>query len=208
MTTVGLTFKRVFNEAHNNLQNTVLPLGAPSASAFPSSLNMPPARKNTFVDDVKTFLEHFKHVVILPLSWWLTIWQFVFFLTWTLMTLPLRFAIGFYEREVRRQYPWLPSIYGTMNKLFPKGINLPSITALTAGPYKGEGPTGPDLPALDDSALLDSIMNGTGPGDLDSSPQNGGGSKLESSLNKIPNSSQGNLDGALGDVKSGRTGRN
>ena len=88
-----------------------------------------------------------------------------------------------------------------MNKLFPKGINLPSITALTAGPYKGEGPTGPDLPALDDSALLDSIMNGTGPGDLDSSPQNGGGSKLESSLNKIPNSSQGNLDGVLGDVK-------
>lgn len=41
MTTVGLTFKRVFNEAHNNLQNAVLPLGAPSASAPPLSFNMP-----------------------------------------------------------------------------------------------------------------------------------------------------------------------
>ena len=105
MTTVGLTFKRVFNEAHNNLQNTVLPLEAPSASAPPSSLNMPPAvsglqliswicspdyetfiqRGKNFAEDLKTFLEHFKHVVILPLSWWLTIWHFVFVLTWALM---------------------------------------------------------------------------------------------------------------------------
>ena len=87
-----------------------------------------------------------------------------------------------------------------MNQLFPQGIKLPSVTSVTAGPYKGAGPTGPDLPVLDDSELLDSIMNGNGPGDL-APPQNGGGSKLENSLNKIPNTSQGNLDGALGDVK-------
>lgn len=41
MATIVLTFKRVFNEAHNDLQNSVLPLGAPSASAPPSSFNMP-----------------------------------------------------------------------------------------------------------------------------------------------------------------------
>ena len=87
-----------------------------------------------------------------------------------------------------------------MNELFPKGINLPSITSVTAGPYKGAGPSGPDLPVLDDSdALMASIMNGNGPGDTPASTQ--GGSKLESSLKNLPNSSPNNLDGALADVK-------
>jgi hypothetical protein len=47
-----------------------------------------------------------------------------------------------------------------MAALFPQGIKIPTLTSMTAGPYKGEGPTGPDLPALDNSELLDSIMNG------------------------------------------------
>jgi hypothetical protein len=47
-----------------------------------------------------------------------------------------------------------------MATLFPQGIKIPTLTSLTAGPYKGEGPTGPGLPTLDNSALVDSIVNG------------------------------------------------
>ncbi|KAF8501722.1 hypothetical protein F5888DRAFT_1632550 [Russula emetica] len=213
MTTVGLTLKRVFNEVHDHLQNTVLTSEAPPTSALLSSLNMPSPPVNTFRNEVKSFLEHFKHVILLPLSWWLTVSHFILSLTWTLMTLPLRVFIGFYEREVRRKFPWLPSIWGTMTTLFPQGIKIPTLTSLTAGPYKGEGPTGPDLPTLDNSALLDSIINGdsgaNGVNNANGSAQGVNKSKLESALRKIPDSNHNDLDGALADVKAskGRTGR-
>src|SRR6267154_3227670 len=42
-------------------------------------------RVNTFRDEVKSFLEHFKHVILLPLSWWLTVSHFILSPTWTLM---------------------------------------------------------------------------------------------------------------------------
>ncbi len=41
MATVGLALKRVFNEVNDHLQNTILPVGAPSTSELPSSPNMP-----------------------------------------------------------------------------------------------------------------------------------------------------------------------
>ena len=85
MATVGLTFKRVFNEAHNHLQNTVLPLGITSTSGHPSSLSMPSQSGTTFRDELKEFLEHVKHVVLIPLSWWLTIWHFIMSLTWAFL---------------------------------------------------------------------------------------------------------------------------
>jgi hypothetical protein len=164
---------------------------------------MPPiANKAAFEDELKTFLVHIKHVILLPLSWWLTLWNFVFALSWALLTLPLRISVSFYEQQVRRRFPWLPSIWGTMAKLFPQGIKLPTFTSLTAGPYKGEGPTGPDLPTLDNDDILASIING------DSVPTDNSDdrSKLESALRKIPNSSPGNLDGALSDVKAAQAG--
>ncbi len=92
-----------------------------------------------------------------------------------------------------------------MAALFPQGIKIPTLTSLTAGPYKGEGPTGPDLPTLDNSALLDSIINGdfgaNGAGDTNGSAQNGNKPKLESALKRIPNSNPNDLDGVLADVK-------
>lgn len=92
-----------------------------------------------------------------------------------------------------------------MAALFPQGINIPTFTSLTAGPYKGEGPTGPDLPALDNSALLDSIINAdsgaNGVSNANGSAQGGNKSELESALRRIPNSNPNNLDGALADVK-------
>jgi hypothetical protein len=92
-----------------------------------------------------------------------------------------------------------------MAALFPQGIKIPTLTSLTAGPYKGEGPTGPDLPTLDNSALLDSIINGdSGANDVgitNGSANGGHKSKLESALRKIPNSNPDDLDGALADVK-------
>jgi hypothetical protein len=92
-----------------------------------------------------------------------------------------------------------------MAALFPQGLKIPTLTSLTAGPYKGEGPTGPDLPTLDNSALFDSIKNGdsgaNGVGNVNGSAQGGNNSKLESALRKIPNSNPNELDGALADVK-------
>jgi hypothetical protein len=92
---------------------------------------------------------------------------------------------------------------GTLAVLFPEGIKRPTLTSLTAGQYKGEGPTGSDLPTLDDSAFLEAIINGNGTnGDADASAQNGNDlSKLERSLKNISTSSPGDLDGALADVK-------
>jgi hypothetical protein len=92
-----------------------------------------------------------------------------------------------------------------MAKLFPQGIKIPTFTSITAGPYRGEGPTGPDLPTIDDSALLASIMNGNsgtnGVSNTNGSAQGGNNSKLENALRKIPNSNPNDLDGALADVK-------
>lgn len=90
-----------------------------------------------------------------------------------------------------------------MTALFPQGIEIPTFTSLTAGPYKGEGPTGPDLPTLDNSALFDSIINGDSGanGDANGDAQGGNKSKLESALRKIPSSNPNDLDGALTDVK-------
>jgi hypothetical protein len=88
-----------------------------------------------------------------------------------------------------------------MAALFPQGIKIPTLTSITAGPYKGEGPTGPDLPTLDNSELLDSIMNGDDSGANGVSNANGSAHKLESALRKIPNSNPNDLDGALADVK-------
>ncbi|KAI0300756.1 hypothetical protein BC826DRAFT_990199 [Russula brevipes] len=145
------------------------------------------ARLEHFRDEFKPFLEHLKFAVLIPLSWTLTLWRFVLIIIWRIwvsassstseravdqrslqQTLPLRLCLTFYERQVRRAFPWLPSIYGTLNSLFPGGIKLPSLTSLTAGPYKGEGPTGPELPTLDMSGDIDDIINGTGNGDASS----------------------------------------
>jgi hypothetical protein len=94
-----------------------------------------------------------------------------------------------------------------MAKLFPKGVKLPTFTSITAGPYKGAGPTGSDLPDIDNSAFLDSIINGdadvgNGLGDTGAPQQNGDNRpKLESSLRSLQTSSTGDLDGALANVK-------
>lgn len=189
---------------HNHLQNIALPLRIqhPSEPLSPALFDMSPAfaerpndpdqglvaRLEHFRDEFKPFLEHLKFAILIPLSWTLTLWRFVIIIIWRIWTLPLRLFLTFYERQVRRAFPWLPSIYGTLNSLFPGGIKLPSLTNLTAGPYKGAGPTGPELPTLDMSGDINDIINGTGNGDASSQ-------QLE-----------GNLDGALKDVKKERTG--
>lgn len=96
---------------------------------------------------------------------------------------------------------------GTLNALFPEGIRLPTLRSLTAGPYKGAGPTGPGLPTLDSTAELDAIINGDASGangvgnGNDSSPIESSRSKLETALKKIPATSPNDLDARLADVK-------
>jgi len=92
--------------------------------------------------------------------------------------------------------------------IFPEGIKLPTLTRLTAGPYKGKGPTGP---TLDISADLDAIINGDADGNANG--VNGGGessgiensrSKLDSALRRIPSVNPSDLDAGLADVKVGQ----
>lgn len=94
----------------------------------------------------------------------------------------------------------MPSIWGTIAAVFPQGIKIPTLTSLTAGPYKGAGPTGPDLPTLDNSDILNSIMNGGGDDDANGYAH-GNKPSLETALNKIPSTNPNDLDGALADVK-------
>jgi hypothetical protein len=95
---------------------------------------------------------------------------------------------------------------GTLNTLFPEGIKLPTLTSLTAGPYKGAGPTGPGLPTLDNTEI-DAIINGDGGGvngvgnGNDSSPIESSRSNLETALKKIPATSPIDLNARLADVK-------
>ena len=89
-----------------------------------------------------------------------------------------------------------------MQALFPHGIKIPTLTSLTAGPYKGAGPSGSDLPTLDASAEIDAIINGGGNGNGNASPPiESSRSKLEIALKKIPATSPVDLEATLADVK-------
>ncbi|KAH9998810.1 hypothetical protein BJV74DRAFT_187322 [Russula compacta] len=209
--TVTLKFKRVFNKAHNRLQDTFFPLRFQSASDPNMSSNRSGTdqalsqRLSLLCEEFNTFFEHIKFAILIPLGWWWTLWHFVIVLTWDILTLPLRITINFYEKQVRRAFPWLPSIWGTLALLFPQGIKLPTLTSLTAGPYKGAGPSGPELPTLDITADLDTILNGDSdaPSEVESSR-----SKLASALKNIPASSSNDFNARLESVKEDRIGGN
>ncbi|KAI9460356.1 hypothetical protein F5148DRAFT_1286879 [Russula earlei] len=221
--------KKLFNEAHNRLQTIVLPLDIqrgftthspftmPPAPLGHSSLSTPSDLERAIVQSINALLNNFKplwslftRLVLIPLGWCWTLWYFIFVLIWRIWTLPLRFAVDFYETQVRRAFPWLPSIWRTLALLFPEGIKLPSLTSLIGGLLKDDGPTGPDLPTLDISADVDAILNG------DSGGINGGDkagsssqiknslSKLESALKKIPNYKPSDLDAGLANIKTSK----
>jgi hypothetical protein len=40
---------------------------------------------NAAYDDFKAFFEHFKYVILIPLSWSLTLWHFAIVLTWGIL---------------------------------------------------------------------------------------------------------------------------
>jgi hypothetical protein len=100
----------------------------------------------------------------------------------------------------------LPSIWGTLQILFPEGFKLPTFTSITAGPYKGAGPVG-QLPTL--NVDLDTIINGSqgevkdgGAANGDASPEiTSNRSKLETALKKVLTFSPGNLNQGLADIK-------
>ena len=107
--------------------------------------------------------------------------------------------------------PWLPSIWGTLFLLFPEGINFPTFTSLTAGPFKGAGPIGIN-PTLD--VNVDNIRNqSNGQGGTNevaeglvgngsaSSQVNTNHLKLDTALKKVPTFSPGDLVTGLEQVK-------
>ena len=40
---------------------------------------------NAACDDFKAFFDHFKYVILIPLSWSLTLWHFAIVLTWGIL---------------------------------------------------------------------------------------------------------------------------
>ncbi|KAH9041736.1 hypothetical protein EDB85DRAFT_1377240 [Lactarius pseudohatsudake] len=229
MAVVTTELKKVFNSAHNRLHDSILPLGIHSPTEPPSSTTMsaqsngssPPLpdininifksdtsisqRLKNFSGEFSDFFEHLKFIILIPLSWFMTMFKFFRVIVWRLFTLPLRLSINFYERRVRERFPWLPSIWGTLSALFPGGIKFPTFTSITAGPYKGAGPIGKNE-TLNVDSELDAILNGTngpaGNGSGDPSSQvNTNRSKLETALKEIMTFSPGNLDAALEQVK-------
>ncbi|KAN0132914.1 hypothetical protein V8E53_009279 [Lactarius tabidus] len=193
MAVVTTEFKRVFNRAlnraHNNLHNSVLPLEIqlatePSLPTTMSTQGVPLPSTNIFdqsllqrlkgiPNEFNDFFEHLKYSILLPLSWFLTMFKFCRALIWRFFTLPLRLFINFYERRVRGAFPWLPSIWKTLFVLFPEGIKLPTFTSLTAGPFKGAGPIGKN-PTLD--VDIDAIINGNQPNGTNGAGGDHGGS--------------------------------
>ena len=187
-------------------------------------------RLKGFPNEFKDFFEHLKYSILLPLSWFLTMFKFCRALIWRFLvsgrvpleraqsdllpqTMPLRLFINFYEVRVRQRFPWLPSIWGILFRLFPGGIKLPTFTSLTAGPFKGAGPIGKN-PTLDvdiDAIIAGNQPNGTtgatgnssGPvGNGNSSSQvNTHRSKLENALKNITTFSPADLDTGLEKVK-------
>jgi hypothetical protein len=172
------------------------------------------------------FFEHLKFAILIPLSWYLTMFKFFRVLVWRFFvsarvplekahsallrqTLPLRLFINFYEKRVVEAFPWLPSIWGTLFYLFPEGIKFPTFTSLTAGPYKGAGPIGEHSTLVVD---INSIVNGGEPnGVIEGAGDRGGGdhssqvntnhSKLETALKNITTFPPGDLDAGLEKVK-------
>ncbi|KAI9439875.1 hypothetical protein H4582DRAFT_1555520 [Lactarius indigo] len=161
MAVVTTELKKVFNRAHNRLHDSTLPLAIhpptepPSSTTMSAQSNLPSVDFNVFRSDTSIsqrlknfgkefsdFFEHLKFIIMIPLSWFFTMFKFFRVVAWRLFTLPLRLSINFYERQVRQRFPWLPSIWGTLFALFPGGIKFPTFTSLTAGPYKGAGPIG------------------------------------------------------------------
>ncbi|KAI0267674.1 hypothetical protein BC834DRAFT_968610 [Gloeopeniophorella convolvens] len=183
-------------------------LHLPDASVlfYPSDKSLK-ARLTAFRDEISLFFEHLKYVILVPFSWFLTMQHFIRVIIWRFLTLPWRIAINFYERRVRAALPWLPSIWGMLIALFPNGIQLPTFTSITAGPYKGAGPIGknPTLP-VDLDAIIRGEDPGTGDGDSNGGPPNGdagqdNSSPLEEALNAIPATAPSGLDSALKNVK-------
>lgn len=150
-------------------------------------------------NEFKEFFEHIKFSILLPLSWFLTMFKFCRTLIWRFLvsarvplerahsdllpqTMPLRLFINFYERRVRERFTWLPSIWGTLFYLFPGGIKFPTFTSLTAGPYKGAGPIGKN-PTVDvdlNAIIMGNQPNGTNGavGDHSGSVENGSDNPL------------------------------
>ncbi|KAH9003076.1 hypothetical protein EDB86DRAFT_122831 [Lactarius hatsudake] len=233
MAVVTTELKKVFNSAHNRLHDSILPLGIhppteppsfttmstqsngsslplPDINIFKSDASISQRLKN-FGKEFSDFFEHLKFIILIPLSWFMTMFKFFRVVVWRLFTLPLRLSINFYERRVRERFPWLPSIWGTLSALFPGGIKFPTFTSITAGPYKGAGPIGKNE-TLNVDSEIDAILNqsngqngtngpaGNGSGDP-SSQVNTNRSKLETALKEIITFSPGNLDAALEQVK-------
>ncbi|KAF8273345.1 hypothetical protein EI94DRAFT_1716488 [Lactarius quietus] len=185
MAVVTTELKRVFNEAvnraHNRLHDSVLlleiqPATEPSLPTIMSTqqskvANVPRLDINPFKldksllqrlrrlpNEFEDLFEHLKFSILIPLSWFLTMFKFIRSLVWGFLMLPVRLFINFYERRVRQAFPLLPSIWGTLFYLFPEGITFPTFTSLTAGPFRGAGPIGKN-PTMDID--LDAIINGT-----------------------------------------------
>ncbi|VDB92321.1 unnamed protein product [Peniophora sp. CBMAI 1063] len=140
------------------------PPGAPPLPALPADIPVPNPvtlldTEKPFKERVKIVLREFRemfssiaYIFWVPLSWFLTFAHSSVALFKTMMLLPLTIVINIYERRVRARFPGLPSVWLTLNLLFPNGFFPSFSSGEDLGKKHGASTNGTaanDLPTLD-----------------------------------------------------------
>ncbi|KAH9068504.1 hypothetical protein EDB83DRAFT_521198 [Lactarius deliciosus] len=99
-------------------------------SRFQISISSSPTRRisqrlKNFSKEFSDFFEHLKFIILIPLSWFMTMFKFFRVIVWRLFTLPLRLFINFYERRVRERFPWLAFHLGDVVCPLPRRYQVP-----------------------------------------------------------------------------------
>ncbi|TFY65566.1 hypothetical protein EVG20_g5528 [Dentipellis fragilis] len=104
-------------------------------------------RLTNFWGEIREFAIRIFYFFLISTSWIMTFADFFTTLATRIFFLPLAFGVRLYERRIRAVVPWLPSIVGMTNALFPMGPpRIPTISGTLGSILKaGQGPL-PDLP--------------------------------------------------------------
>ncbi|KAH9956114.1 hypothetical protein BGW80DRAFT_1450352 [Lactifluus volemus] len=87
-------------------------------------------------------------VLLIPLSWILTLWTYPISTIWFIFTLPMRAFLYFYEQIIRAKFPRLPSIQARIQRfqLWVSRVFNPLTVVLSRVRHGGQNPT--NLPSL------------------------------------------------------------
>ncbi|THH21422.1 hypothetical protein EW146_g156 [Bondarzewia mesenterica] len=107
------------------------------------------SRVNNLVDQFKEFFYRIKWLIFLPFSWFFSFQHAAFSIALQIWTFPAWLAIDIYERKLRTQFTWMPSVWGSFNAMFPNGITLPTFHSPIGDIMFGRVEQEDDIPTLD-----------------------------------------------------------